>query len=157
MNASSQLSKINTSLGRIKEPEIRERLMLLKHYYKSKSLRETAQEYKCSHGKIKYWKDRYEKEGLKGLYTQDRSGRPPSVDPKKLEKIKNSVEEKCKEDSWDIERVREYIEEKSGIRYTVRHTSRIVHSWGLAMIKPRPQYIHTASKIKQKAFLKEQH
>jgi transposase len=157
MNATYQLSKINRALTTIKSLEIKERLMLLKFYYRSGSLREVAREYRCSHGKVKYWKDRYESEGLKGLSTQDKSGRPLSVSPAKMIKIKKAVENKCKKESWSVDQVREYIKKKGGKQYTVRHTSRIIHSWGLAMIKPRPQYAHAASRSEQRAFLKEEH
>ena len=157
MNMIHQLSKINWALEKVKDSEIRERLMLLKQYYRSKSLRKTAQEYGCSHGKIQYWKDRYEAEGLRGLSTQEKSGRPSDVDPRALERIRQTVEKKSLKENWQVAHVRDYIKKKSGKQYTIRHTTRIIQSWGLSMITPRPQYMHAASKREQHAFLKEKH
>jgi len=157
MNTVHQLSKINRSLERVKDAETRERLMLLKRYYQSRSLRDTAQEYRCSHGKVKYWKDRYETEGVRGLLTQEKSGRPPDVDHRKLETIRQAVKQKCRKEQWVVEQVREFIKKKSGKQYTLRHTIRIIQSWGFSMITPRPQYAHAASKAQQRAFLKEEH
>lgn len=157
MNATYQLSKINRALGKAKDAEVRERLMLLKQYYRTGSLRDTAHENRCSHGKVKYWKDRYEMEGLRGLLTQEKSGRPPDVAPRKLEKIKRLVEQTCRKEQWAVEQVREFIKKKSGKQYTIRHTTRIIQSWGLSMITPRQQYAHAASKTKQRDFLKDEH
>lgn len=157
MNAIYQLSNLNRALGKTKDSDIRERLMLLKQYYQAGSLRDTAQENQCSHGKIKYWKDRYETKGWRGLATQQKSGRPSDVGRQKLETIRQAVEQKCKKEQWAVEQVREFIKKKSGKQYTIRHTTRIIQSWGLSMITPRPQYAHAAPKAKQRAFLKGEH
>ena len=94
---------------------------------------------------------------MRGLKTQKKPGRPSDVDENKLERIKKTVEHKCAQEQWDVGQVREFIQEKSGKCYTLRHTTRIIQRWGLAMITPRPQYMHAASQAKQRAFLKEKH
>lgn len=157
MNTTHQLSKVSKSLKTVKDNAVRERLLMLKYYYQYGSVWKAGKQCGCSHAKVKYWKDRYEQSGLRGLYTIKQSGRPPSVSPTKMNTIRRAVEEKCKKESWSVGQVREYIKKRGGKQYTVRHTSRIIHSWGLAMITPRPQYAHAASKTKQRAFLKEEY
>lgn len=152
MNTTHQLSKINRALAKVKDAEIRERLMALKQYYRSGSLRRTAQENRCSHGKVKYWKDRYETERLRGLTTQKKSGRPPDVDQAVLKRIKQAVEQKCAKEQWAVEQVREFIRKRSGKLYTIRHTTRIIQRWGLSMITPRPHYAHAAPQSEQRLF-----
>ena len=73
-------SEINASLKRIKEPVIQNRLLIVRDAYKL-PLRDVAASYGCTHGKVDYWKKRYEKSGVRGLYTKKQSGRPKKISP----------------------------------------------------------------------------
>lgn len=151
-----QLAKINRSLATVKDPEVRERLLLLKMYYQGSTLRATADHHRCSHRKVRYWKIRYETAGVLGLATQPKSGAPPKLDPDAATVIQREVVAKStREGGWEVKRIRAYIKERSGVTYSVRHTTRIAQDWGLALITPRPQYIY-AKTAEKKAFLKGQ-
>lgn len=153
---SYQLAKISKSLKKVKNSEIRERLLLLKHYYQSISLREAAEHHQCSHGKVKYWKDRYEEQGLRGLQTQDKSGRPRKLNKEQATAIKRVVARQSNQQGWQTKQIKEYIEKKTGVTYSERHTIRIAQSWGLSQKKPRPQYSYAKEQEKQ-TFLKGKH
>lgn len=151
-----QLAKVSRSLATAKDPAVRERLLLLKMYYQGSSLRATADHHRCSHRKVSYWKIRYETAGLLGLATQPKSGAPPKLDPDAAQVIQREVVAKSTQaGGWEVKRIREYIRERSGVTYSVRHTTRIAQDWGLALITPRPQYIY-AKAADKKAFLKGQ-
>lgn len=156
-NSSYQLTKINISLKKVKEPEIRERLLLLKDYYQLGSTRKAAKRHQCSHGKVQYWKDRYEEKGQRGLKTRPMSGRPPKLDKKQAVSIKKEVLQKTEQEGgWQTKQIRDFIKEKAGVTYSERHTIRIAQKWGLSQKKPRPQYGYAKNKEKED-FLKEKH
>jgi transposase len=155
MKDAYQLSKINKSLQRIKEPEIRERLLLLKRYYTGDTLRGVADEHQCTHGKVRYWKVRYQREGLHGLRTKEKSGAPRKLKEEQAKEIKREILQKTrKEGGWSSKQIREYIREASGVTYTIQHTIRIAQEWGLAAITARPHYGY-AKEADKRAFLKE--
>lgn len=135
---------------------MRERLLLLKMHYQGNSLRATADHHRCSHRKVSYWKIRYETMGVLGLATQPKSGAPPKLDPDAAKVIQRAVvQQSTREGGWEVKRIRAYIRERSGVTYSVRHTTRIAQDWGLALITPRPRYIY-AKAAEKKAFLKGQ-
>lgn len=149
-----QVSKINTSLKRVRSPEIRERLLLLKNYYKGDTLRGVADEHQCTHGKVRYWKIRYDEHGQNGLRTREKSGAPRKLNQEQGKQIKREIIQKTtREGGWSVKQIRGYIQEKSGVSYSIQHTIRIAQEWGLAHITPRPQYAY-AKEADKKAFLK---
>ena len=155
MKNSYQLYKINKSLKRIKDSKIRERLLMLKTYYGGASLRVAGDHYVCSYGTIKHWKDRYEAHGLRGVRPRQRSGAPRKLNQEKALEIKREIVQKtAREGGWQAKQIREYIQEKAGVTYSIRHTVRIAQEWGLSHITPRPQYVY-AKEADKKAFLKE--
>lgn len=149
-----QLFKVNRSLSSVKEPVIRERLLLLKQYYQGSSLRSTGEHHRCSHHKVLYWKQRYESEGLKGLETKSVSGRPSRLKPPDEKKISSFLVKNSVKSGWNIKYIREYVQKEGGVLYSLRHTMRLAQKWGMGRITPRPIYAHTNMK-ERAAFLKE--
>lgn len=133
---SSIIQRINATLKRITDHVIRERLLLVKATAK-KSLRDVAYEFGYTHGKVAYWKNRYKKHGLKGLYTKERSGRPPLLKPDQAAKIRRKVRRHNVKQGWTTKHIKEYIRKEGKVTYTERHVQRLSHKWGLAQIKPR--------------------
>lgn len=155
-NHNYQLSKINKSLQKVKDHQIRERLLLLKDYYQSHSMRKAAEHHQCSHGKVKYWKDIYEEKGIRGLKTIPSGGAPAKLDKDEQLKIKRVVVRKSNQEGWQTKQIRQYIKQKTGITYSERHTIRIAQKWGLTKKTPRPQYAYAKEQEKED-FLKEEH
>lgn len=149
----SQLSKIRTSIRQVKDPVIRERLLMVQASY-NESLRDASKTFGCTHGKIDYWKKRYEKEGLKGLYTKPRSGRPPKISKGANLNLKQIVSKHDMKRGWRTKRIRQLIYEETGVRYSERQVIRITQSWGLAQIKPRPRYAYSKQEDRE-AFIKK--
>lgn len=157
MSTTRPVSTINRALKRTKDPAVRERLFMLKAYYRIGNLRDAADESGCSHGKVKYWKDRFESDGVRGLLTRIPPGRPTDVPKEKLKEIKHSVIRQSAKEGWSVAHLRAYIGTEGGKLYSLTHTVRIATSWGLAMITPRPRYAHQAPLTEQSAFLKGEH
>ena len=132
----SIIQKINATLKRVNDPVIRERLLMVKASHKM-PLRDVSRDFSCTHGKAAYWKNRYSKQGLKGLYTKERSGRPSKLKPEQTAIIRRKVRKHNIKQGWTTKHIREEIRKEAGVTYTKRHILRIAQSWGLAQIKPR--------------------
>ena len=147
------VTQIKQTLKRVKKPEIRERLLMVKTSHE-KSLRDAADEFGVTHGKIDFWKKRYHQFGLRGLKTKQRPGRPPKINDQQAATIKQTVSKKNMRQGWRTTHVRELIRQETGVKYTKRHTIRILQKWGMARVTPRPRYAHSDEKDRKK-FLKK--
>lgn len=150
---SSQLHQIQISLRRIKDPEIRERLLMVQAACQE-PLRDAAKKFGCCHDKINYWKKRYETQGLRGLYTKPRDGRPSKISENEEAKLRRIVRKHNPVKGWRTQGVRELIVQETGVSYSFRHTIRIIHSWGMSKVKPRPRYAFSKEEDRT-AFLKK--
>lgn len=146
-------SKIKSSLKRIKDPVIRERLLMVQQSFKH-PLRDVASAFGCVHGKVAYWKNRYLKHGLKGLYTKPRSGRPSKMKPEQVKLIRRMVRKHNPKQGWTTKHVRALIHKEAGVTYTSRHVLRISQSWGLSQIKPRKRSAYSKQEDRD-AFIKK--
>jgi transposase len=118
-------------------------------------LRDAAAKFGCAHGKIDFWKKRYDQNGLRGLYTKLRDGRPPKTTDEERAKIRRVVRKHNPARGWRTQGVRELIVKETGVMYSLRHTIRIIQSWGMSKVKPRPRYAFSKEEDR-KAFLKKQ-
>ena len=148
------MGQISQTLKRVKDPELRERLLMVQAANEL-PLRDAATKFGCTHGKIDFWKKRYEVHGLKGLYTKERSGRPSKISEEQKAKLRRTVRKHNPVKGWRTRGVRELIVHETGVKYSFRHTIRIVQSWGMSKVKPRPRYAFSKEKDR-KAFLKKQ-
>lgn len=148
-----KMNNIRTALKTVKDPAMRERLLMVQAA-QQQPLRAVAKTFRCAHGTIDYWKKRYEKQGLRGLYTKPRSGRPPKITREQNAEIKRVVRKHNIKQGWRTQHVRSIIVEKTGVKYSFRHTIRIIQNWGLSKIKPRPRYAFSKEKDRED-FLKK--
>ena len=132
-------SNINATLKRIKEPAIQNRLMMVRDAYR-RPLRGVAASYGCTHGKVDYWKKRYEHLGVRGLYTNKQPGRPKKINPEQEKRLRRVVRKHNITRGWQTKQIRQLINEDVGVKYSFRQAIRITQSWGLGKIKPRSRY-----------------
>lgn len=120
---------------------------------KGDSSRRVADRLGCSHPKILYWKQRFEENGIGGLNTKPRKGRPVRISKRHEE----GMVKKLKEGSlygWRTKAVTDLISRETGVRYSDRHTRRLLKKWGFALIRPRKRHINRASREEIEAFKK---
>src|SRR3989338_2632975 len=108
-------SEINATLSRVKSPIIQNRLMMVRDAY-HQPLRDVASSYGCTHGKVDYWKKRYEKLGLRGLYTQKQWGRPKKISVKQEKKIRRMVRRHDIKQGWRTTYISSTIKEETGVK-----------------------------------------
>lgn len=149
----NHMHNIKTAIQRVKDPMIKERLLMVQAS-STEPLRDVAKRHGCTHGKVDFWKKRYGVLGLRGLYTKPRSGRPPKITREQMRKLKRTVRKHNIKRGWRTVHVRQLITEEAGVKYSVRHTIRIIQSWGLSKIKPRPRYAFSKQEERD-AFLKK--
>ena len=146
--------RIQKELKKTEDLEVKQRLLMIQEYYQGKTFREIGGIYACAFNLVKYWKDRYDKEGIKGLKTKQRSGRPKKIGSDKYQEIKQEIIEASKLQGWETRQIREYIHKQAGKWYSSRQITRIAQDWGLSLKVPRPIYAYTDEKERQK-FLKK--
>ncbi len=149
----STVTQVKQNLRRVKDPAIRERLLMVKSACE-KPLREAAKDFGCTHGKIDFWKKRFEEFGVRGLRTKQRPGRPTKITEEESIAIRHEVSKKNVLRGWRTKHVCALIHKETGVKYTQRHTIRILQKWGMARVTPRPRYAHSREEDR-KAFLKK--
>lgn len=149
----SVVSNVRRCLKTARNPVVRERLLMVQAACE-KPLREAAEDFGCTHGKVDFWKKRFEEEGLRGLQTKPKAGRPRKITAEEETVIRQTVKQKNMTRGWRTIHVRKLISKTTDVEYSVRHTIRILQRWGLARITPRMRYAHSKESAR-KAFLKK--
>jgi len=149
----SRTGNINASIERVKDLVVRGRLLMVKDSF-TESFRSVGKRHCCSDGIVRYWRRRYEREGLKGLRTRTHPGRPRKISSEAYLKLKRLVRKHDIKQGWRTKRIRELIYKETGMKYSERQVIRITHSWGLSRIKPRPRYVYS-KEADRKSFLKK--
>lgn len=138
-----------------RDGKIKERILMLIHSYEGKTSREVGEIVKRDQKLVLYWKNRYEKEGLEGLKTKPRSGKPALLSRRQEDKIKKKIVEDNPTNPWTTKKVCDLIKKETGIKYTQRHVQRILHKWDFNLLVPRPTFWQKASSEEIKNFWKK--
>lgn len=134
-------------------PFVRERLLMMIWIGKGKTTYEVAELLDCPQSKVMYWKTRFEKEGIPGLRTRQKSGKPPKMSGDEVRVIREKLEAA---NAWQTKWVCELIREEAGVVYSERHVVRLLHQWGFELITPRKSHVGTASDEEKEQFKKKQ-
>lgn len=146
---------ITQELGQIykneKDANVRERILMVIWLKENKTTYEVAELIGCYQSKVMYWKKRFEREGVDGLKTRQKPGKPKEISEEDEIRIKHKLSENTF--GWNTKSVIELIKEESSIEYTRRHVNRLMNKWGFRRIRPRKKHI-AADEKEQKAFKK---
>ncbi len=133
----------------------KERLLLvLNAVYQRKISAQVAKDLHRSKSWAWEWLKRYDKEGIEGLKTRQKSGRPPMISEEVVYQIKKELKESNQ--GWTTKQAEEFIVKKSGIKYHYTHIYRILRKWGFKQKIPRKIHVNTASKEAKNDFKKRQ-
>ena len=97
------------------------------------------------------WLKRYDKEGIEGLKTRQKSGRPSEISEEVVYRIKKELKESGY--GWTTKQVEELIIKKSGIKYHYTHIPCIFVN-GVSNKRYHESNVNTASKEEEDAFKK---
>lgn len=101
----------------------------------------------CTRWSVRRWFDLYEAEGLEGLKTRPRSGRPPKVDGHYREVLRQTVETPPRHlglpfNRWTLPRLGIYMDKKTGVTVSVGHMSRLLKGLGYVYKRARHDLSH---------------
>jgi transposase len=134
-----------------KNLKVRERILMMFKLADGLSSYDVGKQHNCPHSKVLYWKYRLKDEGLIGLHDRRKSGRPSKVSSTEMERIRQLIEGKEYTTATEVLKI---IHAQSGVRYSLMHVTRLLHSWGLSRKRPRKRYINAASDKEVKKFKK---
>ena len=130
-------------------------LLVLNVVYKWKvSAAQVARDLHRSKSWASDWLKRYDKEGIEGLKTRQKSGRPPKISEEVVYQIKKELKESSQ--GWTTKQAEELIVKKSGLKYHYTHIYRILRKWGFKQKIPRKVHVNTASLEEKDDFKKRQ-
>ena len=135
--------------------KLKERILMVRYYFEGKTSRDVGNMLQCDQKLVLYWKNRYEKEGLVGLKTRQKSGKPMLLSRRHEAKIKDKISENDPTNPWTTKRVCELIKKESGIKYSPRNVRRMLHKWRFALLVPRPAFWQRASGEEIRRFWKK--
>lgn len=96
---------------------------------------------------VRRWIDLYEAEGLQGLKTKPRSGRPPKVDEHYMEVLKATIGTPPRQlglpfNRWTLPRLGIYMDKKTRLTLSAGHMSRLLKQLGYVYKRPRHDLSH---------------
>lgn len=148
-----EVERLRELYGSEKDGDVKERLLMILWLKSGKSSYEVGGLLFCPHSKVMYWKKRYDEEGVEGLRTIKRPGRPREIDAIREEEIKAGLSGR---DYWKSSQISSIVKEKSGVTYTKRHVRRLMQKWGYSLITPRKKHRKAASDEEVEQFKKKQ-
>jgi len=98
------------------------------------------------------WLRRFQEEGLDGLETRKRSGRPPKIPQRILVRIRRRLT--TRPDGWRVHEVHEVIHTESSVSLSMRQVYRLLHKWGFRPVVPERRFVRKASGEERLAFKK---
>ena len=101
------------------------------------------------------WLKRYDKEGINGLKTRPKSGRPSKLSEEIDYRIKKELKESNNQ-GWTTKQVEEMIIKESGVRYHHNYIYRILRKWGFKQkVSRKVVHVNTASTQKRRMISKK--
>lgn len=140
-----ELEFLKKSYKKEKNAKVKERMLMITHVLEDKTLRDVAEKIHCDHKLVLYWKRRFFSEGLDGLKTRPKSGKPRKLSRRQEANLKKIIAKENPDKPWTTKRVSGLIDEKTGVNYSQRHTTRILNRWNFGLSSGRPIYWQRAS------------
>jgi transposase len=126
---------------------LRERLLIVIWMNEGISSYEVGRRLRCPHSKVLYWKYRFDQEGIVGLKTRSRSGKPSKMSKDDEVRMKQILET---QEWWKTIWVTDVIRKETGLQYSQRHIVRLLHAWGFERIIPRKEHVEADQKEQQR-------
>src|SRR3989344_5783547 len=128
-----------------KNAKVKERILMLIYTFQGESSRSVGDRIQCDQKLVIYWKKRYLSEGLDGLKTRPKSGKPRRISRRQESNLKRIFSKENIDKPWTTKRALNLISEKTGISYSQRQVTRILNRWNFGLTSGRPIYWHRAS------------
>ena len=128
-----------------RDAKVKERILMLIYTFQGESSRNVGDRIQCDQKLVIYWKKRYLSEGLEGLKTRPKSGKPRKISRRQEANLKRVFYKENLDKPWTTKRALGLITEKTGVNYSQRQVTRILNRWNFGLTSGRPIYWHRAS------------
>lgn len=128
-----------------KDGKVLRRIQMVLYTFRGETIREVEERMRCPHSLVIYWKKRYIKEGLEGLKTRPKSGKPRKISRRQESNLKRIFSKENPEKPWTTKKVLGLIVEKTDVIYSQRQVTRILNRWNFGLTSGRPIYWQRAS------------
>lgn len=98
------------------------------------------------------WLQRFQTQGLDGLKTRQRSGRPPKIPAHIQLRLKRKLTKQP--EGWRVSEVHELIRRESSITLSLRQVYRLLHKWRFRPVVPQRRFLSKAPTAERLAFKK---
>lgn len=127
-----------------KDRKLKQRLHILLLLREGWTQREVAKMLHISNGIVPFWKKRFESGGFNNLNDKEGRGLKPKLDDEHLSMLGSAIEEGILMNDgyrrgYKTKDVGEFINSNFGIKYSLRHCSRILGSIDCSLQVPRPK------------------
>lgn len=138
------LKEISTLIRKERDARICKRLMAMKFILQGLHIPEVARRMDISERPLRKWVHRFNERGPSALCDAPRSGQPPKLNGKHVEKFKKRVrkgitskDNTCSLSGKDLQRI---LKNEFGAQYSLSGTYFILHRLGFSCLCPRPQH-----------------
>ncbi|MFY9966670.1 MAG: helix-turn-helix domain-containing protein [Nitrososphaeraceae archaeon] len=100
------------------------------------------------------WLARYREEGIDGLESRPKSGRPSKLPERIAIRIRKKLKER--KQGWTTQQVHEMIVKEADVHFHQIYIYSLLHRWGFKQKVPRKVHVNTASDEEKEEFKKEQ-
>ena len=140
-----------------KDGRIRQQLMAMKFISQGQTIPQVARRMDIAERPLRKWLHRFNKDGPRGLWDAPRSGQPPKINAKQIEKFKQRVRQGitaqdtvCSLRGKDLQQI---LQKEFNAQYSLGGTYFLLHRLGFSCLCPRPQHPQADSDA-QEAFKK---
>jgi transposase len=123
-------------IKREKSKRFVERLIFIRSLYAGEEVETAAKKLGRCRATGYLWLKRWNDGGLSALRPTHREGKAPKLPREKQEELKQMLEG---HDCWTTRDVKAQIEEKFGVKYSLRSVSRLLRRFGMRYAKPYPR------------------
>ena len=140
-----------------KDGRVRQRLWAMKFISQGQSIPQAAQRLDISERPLRNWLHRFNQRGPEGLRDAPRSGQPPKLKPKQVERFKQRIRQGvtdadpvCSLRGREIQKI---LQKEFKATYSLGGTYFLLHRLGFSCLCPRPQHPQVDPEV-QEAFKK---
>ena len=135
------------------DPDVKERLLLVFKVEGDDMVpARVAKDLHRSRTRASDWLARYHNEGVEGLWTRPRSGRPPKLRQEIAVRIRKKLKES--KQGWTTKQAYGVIAKEGGVEYHHKYIYELLHAWGFKQKVPKKVHVNTASDEEKEAFKK---
>ena len=138
-------NQLNKKIRKLEEDtKVLYKLYFIRHLYNDKSIEEAADLEDISISTAYDWLNRWNENGIEGLRTKPRSGRPGSLSQKDKEKLDSIFIET---EFLTTQKAHKIIKETCGLDFTLKHVRTILHQLDYYYTQPSTKFKDSGDRL----------